>query len=58
MPLADPHCHTLASDGMVTPAELVDGAVRAGLNLIAITDHDTMANAREVRDRGEAAGVA
>jgi len=58
MPLADPHCHTLASDGTVTPAELVDGAVRAGLNLIAITDHDTMANAREVRDRGEAAGVA
>ena len=58
MPLADPHCHTLASDGMVTPAELVDGAVRAGLNLIAITDHDTMANAREVRDRGEAAGIA
>ena len=43
---------------MVTPAELVDAAVRAGLHLIAITDHDTMANAREVRERGEAAGIA
>src|SRR6266849_7960160 len=58
MPLADPHCHTLASDGMVTPAELVDAAVKAGLDLIAITDHDTMAAARAVHERGEAAGLA
>ena len=58
MPIADPHCHTLASDGMVTPAELVDAAVKAGLDLIAITDHDTMAAAREVHERGEAAGLA
>lgn len=57
MLVADPHCHTLASDGMVTPAELVDAAVKAGLDLIAITDHDTMAAAREVRERGEAAGL-
>jgi hypothetical protein len=56
--LADPHCHTLASDGMVTPAELVDAAVKAGLDLIAITDHDTMSAAREVKERGEAAGLA
>jgi predicted metal-dependent phosphoesterase TrpH len=58
MRVADPHCHTLASDGMVTPAELVDAAVGAGLDLIAITDHDTMASAREVVERGEAAGIA
>jgi predicted metal-dependent phosphoesterase TrpH len=43
--IADPHCHTLASDGMVTPEELVHAAVKAGLDLIAITDHDTMAAA-------------
>src|SRR5947209_7486133 len=58
MLVADPHCHTFASDGMVSPAELVDAAVKAGLNLIAITDHDTMANAREVVERGEAVGLA
>ncbi len=58
MQLADPHCHTLASDGMATPAELVEGAIKAGLDLIAITDHDTMASAREVNERGEAAGLA
>lgn len=57
MSIADPHCHTLASDGMVTPAELVDGAVKAGLDLIAVTDHDTMASAREVAQRGEAVGL-
>lgn len=58
MPIADPHCHTLASDGMVTPAELVEAAVGAGLDLIAITDHDTMAAAKEVVERGDAAGLA
>ena len=42
---ADPHCHTLASDGMVTAKQLVDAAVAAHLDLIAITDHDTMAEA-------------
>jgi PHP domain len=58
MPYADPHCHTLSSDGMVTPRQLVDSAVKAGLDLIAVTDHDTMASVDEVRRRGEAAGVA
>jgi PHP domain-containing protein len=57
MALGDPHCHTVASDGMATPAELVDAAVKAGLDLIAVTDHDTMASVIEVRSRGEAAGL-
>ena len=57
MPIADPHCHTIASDGMVSPAELVSAAVAAGLNLIAVTDHDTMRSVSEVRERGEAAGL-
>ena len=56
--IADPHCHTRASDGMATPAELVDAALKAGIDLIAITDHDTMAAAQVVRCRGEAAGLA
>src|SRR5712671_7378324 len=57
MPLADPHCHTTASDGMVTPAELVDAAVNAHVDLIAVTDHDTMASVKEVQERGAAAGL-
>ncbi len=58
MAVADPHCHTTASDGMVKPAELVAAALEHGLGLIAVCDHDTMANAAEVRARGEEAGLA
>ena len=54
---ADPHCHTLASDGMVTAKELVAAAVAAGLDLIAITDHDTMASARDAEAWGEYPGL-
>ena len=54
---ADPHCHTDASDGMVTPAALVDAAVKAGIDLIAVTDHDTMDSVKETQARGEAAGL-
>jgi predicted metal-dependent phosphoesterase TrpH len=54
---ADPHCHTFASDGMVSPKELVDAAAASGLNLIAVTDHDTMASVKEVQERGAAAGL-
>jgi len=57
MALADPHCHTIASDGMVTPAELVDAAVNAHLDLIAVTDHDTMASVKEVQQRGTGVGL-
>ena len=54
---ADPHCHTTASDGMVTPAELVNAAVKAGLDLIAVTDHDTMDSVKETQAHGEEAGL-
>jgi hypothetical protein len=57
MSLADPHCHTIASDGMVTPGELVDAAVNAHLDLIAVTDHDTMASVKEVQERGLGVGL-
>src|SRR5882762_3619382 len=57
MSLADPHCHTIASDGMVTPSELVDAAVNAHLDLIAVTDHDTMDSVKEVQERGLAVGL-
>ena len=55
--IADPHCHTTFSDGMVTPQELVDAAVKAHLDLIAVTDHDTMDAVQETQQRGEAAGL-
>ncbi|MCX5043729.1 PHP domain-containing protein [Aldersonia sp. NBC_00410] len=39
----DLHTHSDASDGTDTPAELVANAVAAGLDVVAITDHDTTA---------------
>lgn len=39
----DLHAHTTASDGTLTPAELVQLAKRSGLSALAITDHDTFA---------------
>src|SRR5579864_4065291 len=54
---ADPHCHTLSSDGMVTPAQLVEAARSAQLDLIAVTDHDTMQAVKETQARGAQAGV-
>ena len=40
--LADLHTHTNASDGQLSPAELLAGANAAGVQLLAITDHDTL----------------
>ncbi|MEW5861362.1 MAG: PHP domain-containing protein [Cyanobacteriota bacterium] len=36
------HCHTTYSDGTLTPSELVNAAMSAGVRALAITDHDTM----------------
>ena len=37
----DLHAHSSASDGTQTPAELVAAAAAAGLDVVALTDHDT-----------------
>lgn len=36
------HCHTTCSDGTLTPTQLVQAAVSAGVRALAITDHDTV----------------
>jgi predicted metal-dependent phosphoesterase TrpH len=48
----DLHTHTLRSDGVLTPEALVAAAGAAGVKLIAITDHDTLAGVRELRRSG------
>jgi 3',5'-nucleoside bisphosphate phosphatase len=51
----DLHCHSTASDGTLTPAALVGAGVAAGLDVMAITDHDTTggwAAAAEARPPG------
>lgn len=39
----DLHTHSTASDGTDTPAELIGKAAAAGLDVVALTDHDTTA---------------
>jgi predicted metal-dependent phosphoesterase TrpH len=34
--------HTNASDGLLTPAEIVESSLKLGLQAIAVTDHDTV----------------
>ena len=44
----DLHTHTTRSDGVVAPVELVRQIRDAGVRLLALTDHDTLAGYREV----------
>ena len=54
---AEVHAHTLASDGMVSPEELVRAAADAGISVLCITDHDTMASVDRAREAGAGVGV-
>lgn len=49
----DLHTHTGRSDGVATPDDLVRAAGAAGVRLLAITDHDTLAAFRELEGRVE-----
>jgi predicted metal-dependent phosphoesterase TrpH len=44
----DLHTHTRRSDGVLEPAELLRQMTAAGMTLVAITDHDTLAGAAEL----------
>ena len=49
---AELHCHTLHSDGHFEPCELADSARQLGLDLVALTDHNTMSGFREMEKTG------
>ena len=46
----DLHTHSTATDGTGPPAEVMRRAAAAGLDVVALTDHDTLAGHREARD--------
>jgi 3',5'-nucleoside bisphosphate phosphatase len=46
--IVDLHTHTLRSDGILTPVELVQAVADAGITTLAITDHDTLAGVRDL----------
>jgi predicted metal-dependent phosphoesterase TrpH len=49
--LADLHTHTNASDGKLSPDKLLQDAAAAGVDLLAITDHDTVAGLQSLTPR-------
>ncbi|HZC07524.1 MAG TPA: PHP domain-containing protein, partial [Ktedonobacterales bacterium] len=53
----DLHTHSNASDGLYAPAELVRRAREAGLDLIALVDHDTTQGLAEAQAEGAQLGV-
>ncbi|MGS0675824.1 RNase RNM [Shewanella sp. 30m-9] len=48
--LVDLHSHTTASDGQLTPSELIARAISKGVHMFAITDHDTTEGLKEAHD--------
>ena len=56
MPI-DLHTHSTASDGSLTPTELVEHAALLGIEVIALTDHDTLAGIPDASVAAEAAGI-
>jgi len=53
----DLHSHTLHSDGDRSPAQLFAEAKTAGVEVLAVTDHDTVFGLEECRVASEAVGV-
>lgn len=47
--MIDLHLHTTASDGLLTPASLLERAAALGLTVVSVTDHDTVAGLAEAR---------
>jgi predicted metal-dependent phosphoesterase TrpH len=55
--LIDLHTHTTASDGHCTPAELVARAMAAGVEVLSVADHDTVAGCTPAATACRAAGI-
>jgi predicted metal-dependent phosphoesterase TrpH len=48
--LVDFHTHTSASDGALAPADLIERALEHGIDILSLTDHDTVAGYMAVKD--------
>ena len=57
MNIVDLHVHSNASDGTLSPSELVKEAQKAGLSAFALTDHDTVSGVAEAVEAGNSRGI-
>ncbi len=53
----DLHVHSTASDGTLSPTEMVAAAAEKGLSAMALADHDTVAGVAEAMAAGEQRGI-
>ena len=53
----DLHCHSTASDGALTPTEVVQRAAECGVTALALTDHDTTAGLVEAQQQADLVGL-
>ncbi|MBI9114182.1 PHP domain-containing protein [Sanguibacter suaedae] len=56
--VVDLHTHSTVSDGTDTPSALVEAAAVAGLDVVALTDHDSTGGWAEAADAARRTGVA
>ena len=54
----DLHTHSVASDGTEPPAEVISSAVAAGLDVVALTDHDSTRGWDEAEQAARRLGIA
>lgn len=57
MPKVDFHVHTNKSDGILSPKEVVDRAYKNGVEILAITDHDTINGLSEAIDEAKVKNI-
>ncbi len=55
--LIDLHTHSYVSDGTESPSEVIRAADAAGLDVVALTDHDSMAGLEEAAETAAAIGI-
>lgn len=53
----DLHLHSTASDGSDSPSRIAELAKEKGIDVIALTDHDTVSGVKEALDKGKELGV-
>jgi predicted metal-dependent phosphoesterase TrpH len=57
MTIYDLHCHSTASDGVLSPRELVQRAKAHGVDVLALTDHDELSGQAEAAEAAQEVGL-
>lgn len=53
----DAHVHSVVSDGTESPAQVMEAAAHAGLDAVALTDHDTFEGLAAAHEAAERVGI-